>query len=217
MLTTHESTKQRGHAVSRTALNALLQSNAEQNDTKDIQFMLLKLLEHLPYRLWHLGFAVLTWKYDSTLQLGNKPAAHAAMLPGIAHAQQMLHHDRLQNAHSSREARHLPPATAGLCCAYRISGADVYSERSKDYWLDLMKAASLQGEADNTGLMMASSNLVKFAVNMARLLMGKSWGEYMQADKMLKEAHQASPQVLLDSLTCLWVCKSAHRVMNCQQ
>ncbi|DBB04787.1 TPA: hypothetical protein ACH3X3_010083 [Trebouxia sp. C0006] len=71
-----------------------------------------------------------------------------------------------------------------------ISGADVYSERSKDYWLDLMKAASLQGEADNTGLMMASSNLVKFAVNMARLLMGKSWGEYMQADKMLKEAHQ---------------------------
>ena len=112
--------------MSRTALNALLQSNAEQNDTKDIQFMLLKLLEHLPYRLWHLGFAVLTWKYDSTLQLGNKPAAHAAMLPGIAHAQQMLHHDRLQNALSSREARHLPQ----LACAVLTGSAAPMSTQS---------------------------------------------------------------------------------------
>ncbi len=129
----------------------------------------------------------------------------------------MLHHDRLKNAHSSREARRLPPATARLFCTDRISGADVYSERSKDYWLDLMKAASLQGEAGNPGLMMASSTLVKFAANMARLLVGKSWVEYMQADKMLKDAHQVSPQVLLESLTCLWICKRAHRVMSCQQ
>ena len=138
----------------------------------------------------------------ATLQSGNKPAAHAAMLPGIVHNQPMLHHDRLQDAHSSREARHLPPATACLYCTDRISGADVYSERSKDYWLDLMKAASLQGEAGNPGLMMASLNLVKSVVNVARLLVGKSWVEYKQADKMLKEAHQVNIRILLGSHMC---------------
>ncbi len=146
----------------------------------------------------------------ATLQSGNKPATHAAMLPGIVHNQQMLHHDRLQDAHSSREARHLPPATACLYC--RLSGADVYSERSKDYWLDLMKAASLQGEAGNPGLMMASSNLVKSVVNVARLLVGKSWVEYKQADKMLKEAQQVNLQVFRASLMCLCLCKGVHIV-----
>ena len=104
--------------------------------------------------------------------------------------QQILHLDGLPDALSSREARHLPPATACLYCTYRISGADVYTERSKEFWLDLMKAASLQGEAGIPGLMMASSNLVKSVVNMARLLVGRSWVEYKQADKMLKEAQQ---------------------------
>jgi len=69
----------------------------------------------------------------------------------------------------------------------RISGADVYSERSKDYWLDLMKAASLQGEAGNPSLMVASSNLVRSLVNVARLLVGKPWVEYKQAGKMLRK------------------------------
>lgn len=123
----------------------------------------------------------------ATLRSGNKPASHAAMLSNIAHNQQMLHHDRLQDAHSNREAKHWPPATACLYCAYRISGADVYSERSKDYWLDLMKAASLQGEAGNPSLMVASSNLVRSLVNVARLLVGKSWVEYKQAGKMLRK------------------------------
>ncbi len=39
----------------------------------------------------------------ATLQSGNKPAAHAAMLPGIVHNQQMLHHGRLQDAHTPAE------------------------------------------------------------------------------------------------------------------
>lgn len=74
--------------------------------------------------------------------------------------------------------------------AQGISGADDYTERSKEFWLDLMKAASLQGQAGIPGLMMASSNLVKSVVNVARLLVGRSWVEYKQADKMLKEAQQ---------------------------
>ncbi|DBA72206.1 TPA: hypothetical protein ACH3X2_010603 [Trebouxia sp. C0005] len=79
---------------------------------------------------------------------------------------------------------------AFLMAKQGISGADIYSERSKDFWLDLMKAASLQGEAGNPSLRMASSNLVRSLVKVARLLIGQSWIEYKQADKMLKQAHQ---------------------------
>ncbi len=75
-----------------------------------------------------------------------------------------------------------------------------------------MKAASLQGEAGNPGLMMASSNLVKSVVNVARLLVGKSWSEYKQTDKMLKEARQVNLQVFLASLMCLCICKCVHMV-----
>lgn len=114
----------------------------------------------------HTELAVCT----GTLQSGNKPAIHAAMLPGIVYTHQMLHHDRLQDAHSNRETKNWVSAPAGLCYACRISGADVYSERSKDFWLDLMKAASLQGEAGNSSLMVVSSNLVRSLVNVARLL-----------------------------------------------
>ncbi len=137
-----------------------------------------------------------------TLQPGNKPAIHAAMLPGTVNNQQTLHHDRLQDAHSNRETKNWLFATACLCCACRISGSDVYSERSKEFWLDLMKAASLQGEAGNSSLMMVSSNLVRSLVNVARLLLGKSWVEYKQADKMLKEEHQVNLHVLLGSHMC---------------
>lgn len=65
-----------------------------------------------------------------------------------------------------------------------------------------MKAASLQGEAGNSSLMMVSSNLVRSLVNVARLLLGKSWVEYKQADKMLKEEHQVNLHVLLGSHMC---------------
>ncbi len=102
--------------------------------------------------------------------------------------------------------------TAGLCCACRISGADVYSERSTDFWLDLIKAASLQGEAGNSSLMLVSSNLVRSLVNVARLLVGKSWVEYKQAHKMLKEAQQVHVYVLLGSRMRLRMCMCSHVV-----
>ena len=50
--------------------------------------------------------------------------------------------------------------------------------------------------------MVASSNLVRSLVNVARLLVGKSWVEYKQADKMLKEAHQVNIRILLGSHMC---------------
>ncbi len=88
---------------------------------------------------------------------------------------------------------------------YRISGADVYSERSNDCWLDLMKAASLQGEAGHPCLMAMSSNLVKSVVSVAGLLIGKSWVEYKQTDEMLKDVMQVNVYILLGSH--MWLCK----------
>lgn len=132
----------------------------------------------------------------ATPQTGHKPAAHAAMLSDIAHEQQTLHHDRLYGAHKSREARRRPCPTACLYCVYRLSGAEVYSERSKDCWLDLMKAASLQGDAGIPYLMVVSSNLAKSVVSVAGLLVGKSWDKYKQADTMLKEVQQVSVSCL---------------------
>lgn len=128
------------------------------------------------------------------------------MLSDIAQKQQMLHHHRLQNAHKSRAARHWPRPTACLCCAYRISGAEVYSERSNDCWLDLMKAASLRGEAGNPCLMVMSSNLIKSVVSIAGLLVGKSWDKYKQADEMLKDVLQVHVYIFLGSHVWLSTC-----------
>ena len=69
-----------------------------------------------------------------------------------------------------------------------MSGAEHYSERSTSHWLELMKACSVQGEVGNPGLMMSSSGLVKSHVNLASLLVGQSWKEYHQAERVLKQA-----------------------------
>ena len=69
-----------------------------------------------------------------------------------------------------------------------MSGAEHYSERSTSHWLELMKACSVQGEVGNPGLMMSSSGLVMSHVNLASLLVGQSWKEYKQAERVLKQA-----------------------------
>ena len=69
-----------------------------------------------------------------------------------------------------------------------MSGSEHYSELSTSYWLELMKAASVQGKVGIPGLMMSSSGLVTSHVNIAGLLIGESYKQYKQADRILKEA-----------------------------
>ena len=69
-----------------------------------------------------------------------------------------------------------------------MSGAEDYLERGKSYWLELMKACSVQGEVGLPGLLMSSSALVLSLVNIAGLLVGQSWKKYKQAERVLKEA-----------------------------
>ncbi|KAL0032001.1 hypothetical protein WJX77_000063 [Trebouxia sp. C0004] len=114
-------------------------------------------------------------------------------LPGVPHGTPHQHQfcdvvlreaERHQDIYLLATGNHL---RAFFMMKQGTTGAKVYLKRSKDCWLDLMKAASLQGEAGNPALMVASSNLVKSVVNVA---VGKSWVKYQQADKMLKEAQQ---------------------------
>ncbi len=81
-----------------------------------------------------------------------------------------------------------------------MSGAEVYSERSKGYWIDLIQATKLQGQAGNPGLMMASSNLIKSLVNIAKQLTGRPLPDYEQAESMLKEALMVIPSSLQTAL-----------------
>lgn len=69
-----------------------------------------------------------------------------------------------------------------------MSGSELYSELSTSYWLELMKAASVQGKVGIPGLMMSSSGLVTSHVNIAGLLVAESYKEYKQADRLLKKA-----------------------------
>ena len=88
---------------------------------------------------------------------------------------------------------------------HRQGQFDGYSEASKEFWLDMMKACSMRGDAGQPGLQMAAERLINVHLAYAEELMGTSRREHARAEAEVLEAQKVSALTSSLSLHMLFV------------
>lgn len=92
-----------------------------------------------------------------------------------------------------------------MCDLHRQGQMDGYSDASKGFWLDMMKACNLRGAAGQPGLQMAAERLINIHLAHAEELMATSRREHARAEVEVLEAQKVSTLTLSLSLQMLFV------------
>ena len=77
-------------------------------------------------------------------------------------------------------------------CDCRQGQGDAFSDASKGFWLDMMKACSMRGDAGQPGLQMAAECLISVHLAYAEELMATSRREHARAEAEALEAQKVS-------------------------
>ena len=77
-------------------------------------------------------------------------------------------------------------------CDCRQGQGDAFSDASKGFWLDMMKACSMRGDAGQPGLQMAAERLISVHLAYAEELMATSRREHARAEAEALEAQKVS-------------------------
>jgi len=94
-----------------------------------------------------------------------------------------------------------------LCtsCDCRQDHGDAYSDASKGFWLDMMKACSMRGDAGQPALQMAAERLISVHLLYAEELMATSRREHARAEAEALEAQKVRALTTIFSLHTLFV------------
>ena len=94
-----------------------------------------------------------------------------------------------------------------LCtsCDCRQDHGDAYSDASKGFWLDMMKACSMRGDAGQPALQMAAERLISVHLLYAEELMATSRREHARAEAEALEAQKVRALTTISSLHTLFV------------